>query len=839
MALQFNLAIRDYVAAEIRPRMESKIGKDEFIPEAMSTSFVSRSIFEAVRKKFPGMIIRFASDKPRNPVNAASPDELRMIEFFRMNPQVHQKTEEIEIDGRQYMAFFSPKFMKQECLRCHGDPKDAPTALIERYGATASFHRKVGDVAALDTVAAPLDQANAASISNMRRQLVVLVAGLAVLFGSVLAVFRLVVTRRLTAMVRHFRDGASRADSVCTMPAALAGRDEISVLQAAWEAIRESEEKFRSITSAAQDAVIMMDDRGVISFWNQAASRMFGYSGQEAVGKNLHSLVSPDRYRRPHQAVSTQSSAIVHGQAAGATIELEALRKGGAEFPVEMSVSPVRLGDRWHSVGIIRDITERKRLEEELRAAARTDKLTGLPNRALLCDRLRQAILRAKRLPNYHFAVLFLDFDRFKIINDSLGHEIGDRLLQEISVRLRRTVRSGDSLSRDVREHTSARLGGDEFVVLLDGIDSPADAGAVAGRLLEAFAGSYLVGEHEMYCTASIGIVTSDIAADTAEDVLRDADTAMYEAKLAGRGRHVVFDASMRQRVQNRLDLENDLRRAVEEGQLFLMYQPIVSLETGRIESFEALLRWRHPQRGLISPAEFVPVAEDTGLIVPIGEWVLREACRQCVRWHRDHADAGKPSISVNLSRNQLLLPGLPDTVRQILASTGLPASSLHLEITESAVMVDADLAVRVLHDIKRIGVKLDLDDFGTGYSSLSCLHQFPLDVLKIDRSFVANIERGRDFAALINAVAALARNLGISVVAEGIETVEQLAVLQTLDCDFGQGYYFAKAMTGEQAGTFRLEASMLPGDPAGMSGTGQVLDKRSDALTPACQPES
>ena len=405
---------------------------------------------------------------------------------------------------------------------------------------------------------------------------------------------------------------------------------------------------------------------------------------------------------------------------------MAALRKGGAEFPVELSISPVRLGDRWHAVEIIRDITQRKHMEDELRAAARTDKLTGLPNRALFCDRLRQAILRAKRLPSYHFAVLFLDFDRFKIINDSLGHEIGDRLLQEISVRLRQTVRSGDSLSHDVREHTSARLGGDEFVVLLDAIDRPADAGIVASRLLEAFAGSYRVGEHEVYCTASIGIVTSDIAADKAEDVLRDADTAMYEAKLAGRGRYVVFDASMRQRVRDRLDMETDLRAAIDEGQLFLMYQPIVSLETGQIESYEALLRWRHPRRGLISPAEFVPIAEDTGLIVPIGEWVLREACEQCARWHRDHADAGMPSISVNLSRNQLLLPRLADTVREILASSGLPASHLHLEITESTVMTDPDLAARVLHEIKRIGVKLDLDDFGTGYSSLSCLHQFP-----------------------------------------------------------------------------------------------------------------
>jgi EAL domain-containing protein (putative c-di-GMP-specific phosphodiesterase class I) len=281
----------------------------------------------------------------------------------------------------------------------------------------------------------------------------------------------------------------------------------------------------------------------------------------------------------------------------------------------------------------------------------------------------------------------------------------------------------------------------------------------------------------------------------------------MYEAKLAGRGRYVVFDISMRQRVQNRLHLENDLRKALGTEQLYLVYQPIVSLKSNEVHSFEALVRWKHPERGVISPAEFIPIAEETGLIVPIGEWVLREACRQCVQWRAASTTAANWHVSVNVSRIQLLLPGLPETIRQVLQETGLPPAGLHLEITESAVMQDVQQAARTLQAIKDIGVKLDLDDFGTGYSSLSCLHQFPLDVLKIDRSFVANIERGEAFAALIQAVALLARNLGIHVVAEGIETAEQLAVLKALDCEFGQGYFFAKPMLGPQAAGFQLAA--------------------------------
>lgn len=572
-------------------------------------------------------------------------------------------------------------------------------------------------------------------------------------------------------------------------------------------ALRESEALRHTLDAHAIFSVA--DARGKIIDINDAFCQISGYSRDELIGQDHHVFNSgfhPRNFWVEMWRTITSGNAW-HGEICNRA-------KDGSLYWVDSIIAPFKGADgRIEKIVSIRtDITARKLMEQELRSAARTDRLTGLPNRALVCDRIQQAVLRARRVKGYHFAVLFLDFDRFKLVNDSLGHEAGDKLLKQIAERLLSAVRAGDTPAHTDAGNTSGRLGGDEFVVLLDGLASPEHATHVADRLLGVFSQPYDINGHEIYSSASIGVVTSTHSSSSADEVLRDADTAMYEAKLAGKGQYVVFDVSMRKRLQNRVNLESELRKAIDLEQLFLMYQPIVSLQTGQVESFEVLVRWRHPERGLISPGEFIPLAEDTGLIVRIGEWVLRNACAQLARWRATAGAATPRNISVNLSRNQLFQPGLPDLIDNILKSSGLTPDCLHLEVTESAVMRDVTVATEMLHAIKKLGVRLSMDDFGTGYSSLACLHTFPLDVLKIDRSFINNLSRGRDFAALVHAVAQLARNLNIQVVAEGIETTEQAVMLQALDVEFGQGYLFSKPLPPEQVLAFRVNPQVMPG---------------------------
>ncbi len=464
--------------------------------------------------------------------------------------------------------------------------------------------------------------------------------------------------------------------------------------------------------------------------------------------------------------------------------------RGATQF--DANAQPIRIA------GSIQDIDDRKMIEEQLRVSALIDKLTGLPNRALLLDRLQQAIERHKRTKESNYAVLFLDFDRFKLVNDSMGHGVGDLLLREIARRLDSAVRTVDSVTRPTQAGTASRFGGDEFVILLNGLAAVEDAQKVADRILEVLSMPYMLDGHEVVSTASIGIVTSSSGHDLAEDVLRDADTAMYEVKAAGKGRAVMFDESMRVRVQRKVELEDGLRRALNMQQFRLFYQPIVSLETGRVEGFEALVRWQHPTQGMIPPEEFIPLAEETGLIIPLGEWIFKEACRQLSQWWKEMGRDSVPSISVNLSRKQLALADLPKTLAQIADDAGVDRSAIHLEITESAIMSNPEQATALLGLIKGLGFKVYMDDFGTGHSSLASLHQFPIDVIKIDRSFIANLSRGREFAALVNAICTLARNLNFKVVAEGVETDEQLTLLQALDCQLAQGFHFSGPMPAD-----------------------------------------
>lgn len=445
------------------------------------------------------------------------------------------------------------------------------------------------------------------------------------------------------------------------------------------------------------------------------------------------------------------------------------------------------------------EIIQRTAAEAQLRHDAMHDALTGLPNRALLNDRIEHCIERARRHRDYKFALLYLDLDRFKVINDSLGHTVGDQLLMAIAQRLDGCLRSMDTIARSDRE-VFARLGGDEFVILLDDIRDDTDASRVAQRIQDAVSEPFDLPGHDVAITVSIGIALSATGYESAQDILRDADTAMYRAKAAGKACYEVFDKAMHAQAIARLQLENDLRRAIEREQFQLLYQPIVKLQTARVVGFEALIRWNHPKRGLVSPADFIPVAEETGLIVPIGRWVLHEACWQLRAWRQQLPAAEALSVNVNISKRQVSEGVLVEQVDRVLRETGLPGTSLQLEITETVIMENPDSVSEVLHQLKKRGVRLHMDDFGTGYSSLSYLHRFPLEVLKIDRAFVSNLEANVRYDAVVRAIVTLAHNLNMEVIAEGIETSEQLAQILALDCDYAQGYLFSKPLAATEA---------------------------------------
>ncbi|MBI1190367.1 MAG: EAL domain-containing protein [Tepidisphaera sp.] len=565
-------------------------------------------------------------------------------------------------------------------------------------------------------------------------------------------------------------------------------------------ALAESEAKARKLATVARrtdNTVIIADAMGRIEWVNDGFSRLTGYTLDEVAGKTPGSVLQGPE--SDPVTIARMRAAIGRGEAFEE--EIVNYSKQGQPYWVHVETQPVRdeQGRVTHFIAIERETTQQRRLAEQLRAAALTDKLTGLANREALVARLGASVDRAREDRSFRFAVLFIDFDRFKLVNDSMGHRFGDMLLVEIGQRLCTNVRASGQVSGRGDDTMVARFGGDEFVIVLDALADSDHAARVANRLLAALAAPYKLEGHEIFSGASIGIVTSDLAEGTPDDVLRDADTAMYEAKTAGKGRYVVFDASMRMRVRDRMAIENDLRSAIANRELRVHYQPIVALYDGSLESVEALVRWEHPTRGLIPPSRFIPIAEESGLILDIGDWVLREACRQLAQWRAELGPAAPPSISVNLARQQLLRADIVTRVRAVLEEFRITPERLHLEITESEIMHDERTAVNVLHQLKELGVKIDMDDFGTGYSSLACLRQFPIDVLKIDRAFVAAVNEGRDLIALLHSVTQLARNLGIRVVAEGIEDETQLALLQSLGCDFGQGYYFSRPVPPEK----------------------------------------
>jgi diguanylate cyclase (GGDEF)-like protein len=449
-----------------------------------------------------------------------------------------------------------------------------------------------------------------------------------------------------------------------------------------------------------------------------------------------------------------------------------------------------------HVEELNRHIAQQERISMQLQEskdhfwhAAFHDALTTLPNRTLLTENLKFVIERAKNHEDYQFAVLFLDLDRFKNVNDSLGHSIGDQLLIAMARRLESCIREGDIV---------ARLGGDEFAILLDGIPNANEARNMAGRIQERLASPFNLSGHEVFTTTSIGIALSSTGYDHPENILRDADTAMYRAKAQGKACYEVFDKGMHTHAVYVLKMENDLRRALEREEFRVVYQPIVSLDSGQLAGFEALIRWQHPERGFVSPSDFIPLAEDTGLIVPIGLWILRKACQQLAKWQWLAAGNRELFMSVNLSSKQATQPNLVTEIHDILEETNIEARHLKLEITESAVMDNAEMSARLLKRLKALGVQLSIDDFGTGYSSLGYLHRFPVNTLKIDRSFIGRIGEAAENIEIVRTIVSLAENLGMEVVAEGVETLSQLTQLRKLNCRYGQGYLFSRPVDPE-----------------------------------------
>jgi diguanylate cyclase (GGDEF)-like protein/PAS domain S-box-containing protein len=549
--------------------------------------------------------------------------------------------------------------------------------------------------------------------------------------------------------------------------------------RAAERAQRISERRYRALFEQSRDALYITDSLGAIIEINAATILLLGYGMDELYGRTLSTLFAdPEEYER------TQRQIREHGYAR--ELEVRLRRKDGELLWCLLSAAE-RLDDdaevRGYQ-GLIHDITDRKRAEERLLHNAFHDSLTGLPNRALFTDRLNVAMARWRRDPAEGCAVLFLDLDRFKVVNDSLGHSVGDALLMRVAGALATCLRAHE---------TVARLGGDEFAVLLERVANVEEAVSAAQRIQERLAAAFEMNGQSMFTSASIGIALPDDHEQCADDLLRNADIAMYRAKAAGPGRYEVFATGMHTVAINLLEIETDLRHALSRNEFVLYYQPIVSLPDQRVVGFEALLRWDHPRRGLLLPHDFIAIAEETGLMVPIGWWALREACRHG-RALLDHMPARTcPYIAVNLSSRQLSNPNLAERVLQILAETGLPGALLSLEITESSLVTNVSGVVDSLVQLRSAGVRICIDDFGTGYSSLSYLNTLPVDGLKIDRSFVSMLGSSGDRSELVRTIIALASRLGISTVAEGVETSAQLQHLQRLGSVSMQGFLFSR----------------------------------------------
>jgi diguanylate cyclase (GGDEF)-like protein/PAS domain S-box-containing protein len=566
--------------------------------------------------------------------------------------------------------------------------------------------------------------------------------------------------------------------------------------------LKENARWLSTVLNSIGDGVITTDMAGRITLLNPVAEKLTGWCCGEAMGQDSAEVFKLINESTRKTVPSPIAEAIATGLAVLLPKQTLLIRKDGIEVPIEDSVAPISQhqgtaaikdgsGHITGAVVIFRDLTQQRMDASKLHRRAFYDDLTSLPNRAWFRERVTDAIARVKRQPEYLFAILLLDLDRFKVVNDSLGHLMGDQLLNSVASRLVKASRSID---------TVARFGGDEFAILLENLNSEQEVFKIAQRIHQDLSVPFNLGGQEIFTNASVGIVLSSIGYEQLEELIRDADIAMYRAKASGRGCYQIFDTTMRDQVVANSYLENELRRAIERQGLSVYYQPIICLLTQKIKGFEALVRWQHPKRGMIPASDFIPLAEESGLCPLIDRWVLQEACRQLKKWQEQYPGMPALTMSVNLSVKQFLQPNLVDYISHILAETGLAPRYVILEITESTLIEKPELAVDTLEKLKSLGIGVSLDDFGTGYSSLSYIQRFPVDSLKIDRSFISKIDADTDSLEIVRVIALLGLTLGIDVVAEGIEKPAQLELLRQLQCEHGQGYLFAKPLSAKEA---------------------------------------
>ena len=711
---------------------------------------------------------------------------------------------------------------EKDGLLAQAGHRDSVRVIERHYPMHYEYDGQVHEIGAL-TVVATLDniyqqllrEAIQVLLRNALRTLLVAI--------FVFSLFHRLITRHLAAVAEHLRiaDPAAAVTPLILARTPRAEPDELDVLVSATNdmqekahatlaALRDSEVRVRLLLDSTAEAIYGVDTEGICTFANPACVRMLGYASEgDLVGKRMHELIHhahPDGRHYPFETCTVRNASRA-GQVCHRDDEVH-WRADGSSFPAEYWSHPMtKDGKLIGSVVTFIDISERKQAEAELHRLAYYDSLTGLPNRILFNDRAHQALIDAERR-NHFVALMMLDMDRFKVVNDTMGHEAGDALLCEIAARLQRCIRKTDTVSR---------LGGDEFALLLTDVTDIQHVAHLAQLVQAQFTTPVVIDGREIFSSASIGVVLYPTDTVDVDSLLKFADSAMYHAKESGRNNYQFYSKAMTASAQGRLHLETELRRAVERGELLLHYQPQVDARNGRITGVEALLRWRDSAGEYISPAQFIPLAEETGLIVPIGKWVLETACGQLKRWH----DAGHEDIvmSVNVASRQFRDLLFHDTVKQAIASSGIPADALELEITESILLENSEDTRHTLQEIKALGASLAIDDFGTGYSSLSYLKRFPIDRVKIDQSFVRDLATDSEDLAIVKAIIALARAMRLQVIAEGVETAEQLALLTREDCHDYQGYFFARPMDAESL-TALLSSQSAP-KPLANVGTG------------------